>query len=99
LRFSISLEGADTLVKVEDFPEGNPDIENSHAAYRSSHPTRSHDALQTIHSSLARGVKQEIVVTPIAEYSQCSLRNPGQEREYQTNLEAENDVEDDTELC
>ncbi len=50
-----------------------------------------------MHASFARGVDQEVIVAPVAQ-SECTLRNPGQQREHDADLEAKDNVENDTEL-
>src|SRR5882757_9554062 len=61
-----SLQGADCLFEVEHLPESNSQIQDTHAGDCATDPARCDYSLQTIEACLARGVKQEIVVAPIA---------------------------------
>ena len=92
------LERADTCAEMECFPKGNPDIQDADSGHCSAHPSGSDYGLQSVQTSLACGVKQEVVISPIAQ-AKHALRNPWQERKHQADFQAENDIEDDTKLC
>lgn len=83
---------------MECLPKGDPDIQETDARHCSAHPSGSDYGLQRMHTSFAGGVKQEIVVSPIAQ-TKHALRNPRQEHQHKTDFQAENDIEDDTKLC
>ena len=51
-----------------------------------------------MHTGFARGVQKKIVIAPVAQ-PQRALRNPGQERKHNADFQAENDIEDDAQLC
>ena len=53
--------------------------------------------MQTVRAGLARGVEQEVIITPIAQ-PEKPLRNPGHERKHQPDLDTEDDVENNAEL-
>lgn len=76
------------------FPKRNANIQDTDTCYRSPDPTGSDDSLQAIDARLARRVQEKVVVTPVAQ-AKCALRNPGQKREHNANLEAKNNVEND----
>jgi len=71
-----SLECPDALLEMEYFPESNCDVENTDTADGSSHPSGSDYALQAIHSRLAGGVEEKVIISPVAQDSQSTLRDP-----------------------
>ena len=79
---------------MEDFPKGNPDVQQTDAGDRAAHPTRSNHGLNDLHAGFSRRVEQKIIVAPVAQ-AQRSLRNPRQQRKHNANFEAKDDVKDD----
>lgn len=82
---------------MEDFPKRHSQIQDAQTGNCATDPTRSDHTLQTIETGLTRGVQKEIVVSPITQ-AEKSLRNPGQQREHNANLQAQDNVEDNAEL-
>lgn len=93
----VSSQGVERLLEVEDFPKRHSQIQDAQTADCAPNPTRSNHTLQSVEPGLSRGVQKEIVVSPITQ-TEKSLRNPGQQREYNANLQAKDNVEDDAEL-
>ena len=85
----------DSLLEMEYFPKGDPDIQEPDAGNRSAHPARGNYGLQCMHAGFARGVQEKVVVAPVAQ-SKRALRNPRQERQHNANLQAEDNIENDT---
>lgn len=83
---------------MEDFPEGYADVEDPNATHSAADPPGRDDALQTVHSRLSCGIEKKIVIAPITD-AQRTVRYPRQERQYQTDLETQNNIENDTKLC
>ena len=81
---------------MEYFPEGDPDVQETNASNCPTHPSGRHYSLQCVHAGFARGVHQKIVIAPIAHNPESALRNPRQEREHNADLQAEDDIENDT---
>ena len=77
------------------FPEGDPDVQETNACHCPTYPTGSNYSLQVIHAGFARSVKQKIIVAPVTQ-PEGTLRDPRQEREHNTDLQAEDDIEDYT---
>ena len=82
---------------MEDFPKRHSQIQDAQTSDCAPDPTRSNHTLQTIETGLTRGVQKEVVVSPITQ-AEKSLRYPGQQREYNADFQAEDNVEDDAEL-
>ena len=74
------------------FPHGHADVEKSHSRHGATDPPGSHKALQFVKACFARRQNQEVIIAPVAQAKQA-LRYPGQTREHDSDLEAENDVE------
>lgn len=79
---------------MEDFPKGDAHIQQADTRDGAPNPSRGHNRLQSIETSLTRSVQQEIVVSPLAQ-SESALRNPGKQCEHNPDLKAEDDVEND----
>lgn len=79
---------------MENLPKGDADVEDAHAAYGTTDPARSHHTLQAVHSGLTRGIQKEIIIAPITN-SQRAMWNPRQKSQYQTDLEAQDNIEND----
>lgn len=79
------------------FPESDSQVQHSDARYGAAHPPGCDDSRQTIEAGFVRGVKQKVVVAPIAQ-AKKALRDPWHERQHQANLEAKNDIEDNAKL-
>jgi hypothetical protein len=94
-----SLKRSHALFEMKDLPERDPDVENADATHSASHPTGRDDTLQGVTSGLPRRVEEKVIITPIAQYPQRTLRHPGQESEDQTDLKTEHNIKNDTELC
>ena len=92
-----SLQGTDGLFEMEHLPESNSQVQYTHTGDRATHPTGGDDRLQTVDAGLARGVKQKVVIAPIAQ-AKKPLWNPGQEHQNQPDLQAKDDVKNDAEL-
>ncbi len=84
------------MLEMEYFPESNPDVQETNASHCPTHPSGGNHSLQRIHAGFARGVQQKIVIAPVTHYTESALRNPGQEREHDADLQAEDDIENDT---
>lgn len=82
---------------MEDFPKGHTQVQDPQTSDRSSDPTGSNHALQAVETCLTRGIQKEIVVSPITQ-SQEPLRNPGQQRQHNADLEAKDNIEDNAQL-
>ena len=93
---AVTLERADGLTKMRDLPEGDPQIKQPQPRHRAAHPAGCDRLLQALQSGLLRRVEQKIVVAPIA---QPEGMQPRQQREHNANFEAQDNVEDDCELC
>ena len=93
----MSSQGVERLPEVEDFPKRHSQIQDAQTGNCSTDPTRSNHALQTVETGLTRGVQKEIVISPITQ-AEKSLRNPRQQCEYDADLEAQDNVENNTEL-
>ena len=91
------LQRGDCLFEVEDFPDGDAEIQKSDAAHRAAHPTGSDDRLQSLNARRARSIQQKIVVPPVA-HSPHSLRPPRHYGERNADLDTENDVKNDAKL-
>ena len=85
----------DSLLEMKYFPEGDPDVQETNASHCSTYPSGGNDSLQCVNAGFARGVQQKIVVAPVAQ-PESALRNPRQEREHNADLQAEDDIENDT---
>ena len=92
------LQRTHSLLEMEYFPKGDPDVQKSDAGNRSPDPSRSNDRLQRVHAGLARSVQEKIVVAPVAQ-AKRALRDPRQEGEHQANLQAEDNIKNDAQLC
>ena len=86
----------DSLLEMKYFPEGDADVQETNAGHCATHPSGGNHSLQGIHAGFARGVQQKIVIAPVAHNPESALRNPGQEREHNADLQAEDDIENDT---
>ena len=93
MRTRLVLQSNNGAFEVEDLPESNSEIQESNTADRAANPTRSDDSLQPLNASLACGIKQKVIVTPVANPPH-PVRPPRRHREKNTNLEAQDDVED-----
>ena len=85
-----------SLLEMEYFPESNPDVQETNASHCPTNPSGGNNGLQGIHAGFARGVQQKIVIAPVAHNPESALRNPRQEREHNADLQAEDDIENDT---
>jgi len=92
-----SSQGVERLLKVEDFPKRHSQIQDAQARNCTTNPARCNHTLQTVETGLTSSVQKEIVVSPIAQAEE-SLRNPGQQREYNANFHAQDNVKDNAEL-
>ena len=92
------LERAHSFPKMEYLPKRYPNIQQTHAGNCPAHPSRSDGDLQRVHAGLARRVQEKIVVAPVAQ-AKRTLRYPRQERKHEANLQAENNIENDAQLC
>src|SRR6266851_379877 len=98
-RACFTLQSTDGAVEVQNLPEGDSQIQNTHTGDCAAHPTRRDDRLQTVDAGLVRRIEQKIVVAPIAQGKpQKSLRNPGHKRQHQPDLQAKDNVENGAEL-
>ena len=83
---------------MEYLPKGDPDVQKADAGNCPTYPSRSNYDLQRVHARLARGVQKKIVVAPVAQ-AERALRDPRQEGKDKANLQAEDDIKNDTQLC
>jgi len=73
--FTRLLERANSLPEMEDFPKGNPDVQQADAGDGAAHPTRSDHGLYYLQAGFSRRIHQKIIITPVAQ-TQRALRNP-----------------------
>jgi len=73
--FTRFLERVNSLPEMEDFPKGNPDVQQPDAGDRAAHPTGSNHCLYDLHAGFSRRIKQKIIITPVAQ-AQRALGNP-----------------------
>ena len=50
------LQRCDCLFEVEDLPDGDAEIQQSDATYRTTHPTGSDNSLQSLNARLLRSI-------------------------------------------
>lgn len=98
LKLRTLFERVHSLLEMKYLPKGDPDIQETDAGNCSAYPTRSNDRLQHLHVRLARGVQEKIVAAPVAQ-AKRAMRYPGQERKHKANLQAQDYIENDTQLC
>ena len=65
--FTRLLERANSLPEMEDFPKGNPDVQQADAGDRAAHPTGSNHGLYDLDAGFPRRIQQKIIITPVAE--------------------------------
>ena len=82
------------LPEMKYFPKSYANIQQTKSGDRTAHPARGDHCLQTLDAGYAGGVKEEIVVSPIAQ-AECALRNPREQRQHNANFKAENNIEND----
>jgi hypothetical protein len=87
------LQGTDAFAKVESFPDGHADVQQSHAGDRAADPAGGDKILQAIKAGFARGQHEKIIIAPVAEAEQ-TLGNPWQAGQQKPNLETKDDVKD-----
>src|SRR6185369_6353299 len=92
-RARLVLQSDNGAFEIENLPERNSEIQKPDTTYRATNPTGSNHSLQSLDARLARGVKQKIIVAPIAD-APHSVRPPWRHCEKDTNLEAQNNVKD-----
>lgn len=91
------LQCGDCLFEMENFPDGDAEIQQTDAAHGATHPTGSDDLLQSLNARRARSIQQKIVVAPVAQAPHI-LRPPRHHRECNADLDTENDVKNDAKL-
>lgn len=91
------MQSAQGLLEIKDLPECHPQVQQAQTSYRTSNPSGSHHALQTIESGFTSRVQQKVVVAPVTQ-AEKPLRNPRQQGEHYANFQAQNDVENDAEF-
>jgi hypothetical protein len=82
---------------MKDFPEGNPEIQDTNSGYCAANPTGGNNRLQTVITRFPTGVEQKVIVSPIAK-AERTLRYPRQECQDNADLEAQDDVEDNAQF-
>lgn len=50
------LQRCDCLSEVEDFPDGDAEVQQSDTTYRTTHPAGSDNSLQTLNARLLRSI-------------------------------------------
>lgn len=93
MRACFVLQSDNGAFEVEDLPESNSEIQESDATHCTTNPARSDDGLQALNASLACGIQQEIIVTPVAD-SPHPMWPPRRHGEKNADLEAQDDVKD-----
>jgi len=89
------LQSDDSTFEVEDLPERNAEIQKPDTANRAANPAGSNHSLQSLNARFARRIEQKIIVAPIAD-APHAVRPPWRHREKDTNLEAQDNVENNT---
>ena len=79
-----------------DLPDCDTQSAQSESRYCAAHPARGDSVLQTLESRPLGCVKEEKIVAPVTE---AERRIPRQQGEHDTHLEAQDDIEDNAELC
>lgn len=91
------MKGLHSLLEMKYLPKGDSKVQQTDAGHSAAHPAGSNYSLQTLHAGYPYGVQEKIIVAPIA-HPKRALRNPRQERQKDADLQAEDDIENDTEL-
>jgi hypothetical protein len=93
LRARLVLQSDDGAFEIKNLPERNSEIQKPDSTHGAANPTGSNHCLQSVTTRLARGIKQKLIITPLAD-APHSVRPPRLHREKDTNLEAQNNVKD-----
>lgn len=73
-------------------PDGYREVEHAEARHGAAHPAGGDGQLEAVKPCLARGEEEKIVIAPIA---QPERMRPGQERQHDAYLQAQDNVKDD----